>query len=367
MFSETDEPYSRYSGEEKATRIVNIQEAMEPYLKSTIHYIVSNEFFESARASYYLERSIIEKYRYGNYYCNHQLLQPIHDVIAEVFRYQNRSGVQRPLMEIDYSDYFSHIYVDVDFLEAVDVSYHFVCVQWYEFVCKEMKDGTAEEISCSVCGIYSDITNGGKTAKACMKDPDDATPVMWSIIYLSLADEDLTREWTNEYQDRYSSFESGVKVTLIADYLKGTYGQTIRNISKAAAVSSVMACFVLFIVMLLLIRLVVWRERNDSSLKKALGFTSSDIRMEYLKKTVTYILPGIVLGVFAGIVPGQSLAALLLRSMGAYSFRFIIDPLTVFAAAPAMIAVSAVLAAILSLTEVKRIHAWECLRAGALK
>ena len=234
-------------------------------------------------------------------------------------------------------------------------------------VCKEMKDGTAEEISCSVCGIYSDITNGGKTAKASMKDPDDATPVMWSIIYLSLADEDLTREWTNEYQDRYSSFESGVKVTLIADYLKGTYGQTIRNISKAAAVSSVMACFILFIVMLLLIRLVVWRERNDSSLKKALGFTSSDIRMEYLKKTVTYILPGIVLGVFAGIVPGQSLAALFLRSMGAYSFRFIIDPLTVFAAAPAMIAVSAVLAAILSLTEVKRIHAWECLRAGALK
>ena len=234
-------------------------------------------------------------------------------------------------------------------------------------VCREMKDGTAEEISCSVCGIYSDITNGGKTAKACMKDPDDATPVMWSIIYLSLADEHLAGDWTKEYQDRYSSFESGVKVTLIADYLKGTYGQTIRNISKAAAVSSVMACFVLFIVMLLLIRLVVWRERNDSSLKKALGFTSSDIRMEYLKKTVTYILPGIVLGVFAGIVPGQSLAALLLRSMGAYSFRFIIDPLTVFAAAPAMTAVSAVLAAIISLTEVKRIHAWECLRAGALK
>ena len=234
-------------------------------------------------------------------------------------------------------------------------------------VCKEMKDGTAEEISCSVCGIYSDITNGGKTAKACMKDPDDATPVMWSIIYLSLADEDLTREWTNEYQDRYSSFESGVKVTLIADYLKGTYGQTIRNISKAAAVSSVMACFVLFIVMLLLIRLVVWRERNDSSLKKALGFTSSDIRMEYLKKTVTYILPGIVLGVFAGIVPGQSLAALLLRSMGAYSFRFIIDPAMVFAEAPAMVIVSAMIAAIISLTEVKRIYAWECLRAGALK
>ncbi len=234
-------------------------------------------------------------------------------------------------------------------------------------VCKEMKDGTAEEISCSVCGIYSDITNGGKTAKACMRDPDEATPVMWSIIYLSLTDEHLAGEWTKEYQDRFSSFENGVKVTLIEDYLKGTYGQTIRNISKAASVSAVMACFVLFIVMLLLVRLVLWRERSDSSLKKALGFTSLDIRMEYLKKTLTYILPGIVLGVFAGIIPGQSLAALLLRSMGAYSFRFIIDPLTVFAAAPAMTAASAMFAAIISLTEVKRIHAWECLRAGAVK
>ena len=74
-----------------------------------------------------------------------------------------------------------------------------------------------------------------------------------------------------------------------------------------------------------------------------------------------------MLGVFAGIVPGQSLAALLLRSMGAYSFRFIIDPLTVFAAAPAMTAASAMFAATLSLTEVKRIYAWECLRAGRSK
>ncbi len=231
-------------------------------------------------------------------------------------------------------------------------------------VCREMKDGTREETTCSVCGIYSDITNGGKTAKACMGDPDEATPVMWSIIYLSLEDEKLAGEWVEDYQSRYSSFDNGVKVTLISDYLKGTYGQTIRNISKASVVSAVMACFVLFVVMLLLVRLVIWRERKDSSLKKALGYTSSDIRVEYMKKTFVYILPGIALGVFAGIIPGQSLAAMLLRSMGAYSFRFIIDPVMVFAAAPAAVAASAMIAAILSLMEVKRIYAWECLGAG---
>lgn len=220
-----------------------------------------------------------------------------------------------------------------------------------------------------VCGIYSDITNGGKTAKSCLKDPDNRTPVMWSIIYLSLEekgsageDERAAAEWVSEYRAKYSAAREGVKVTLISDYLKGTYGQTIRNVSNAAIVSAFMSCLILFVVILLLVRLVIWRERSDSSLKKALGFTSSDIRKEYLKKTLLYVLPGILLGIFVGIVPGQGLAAVLLRSMGAYGFRFIIEPAAVFAAAPAGILAVVMSAALVSLMEVNRIRAYECLR-----
>ena len=125
-----------------------------------------------------------------------------------------------------------------------------------------------------------------------------------------------------------------------------------------------MSCLILFVVILLLIRLVIWRERNDSSLKKALGFRTTDIRIGYMKKTMVYTVPGIALGIFAGIVPGQSIAATLLRSMGAYGFHFMIDPAAVFAAAPAVIAVSVMTAALSGLTEVKNIHAYECLGAG---
>ena len=190
---------------------------------------------------------------------------------------------------------------------------------------------------------------------------------MWSIIYLSLEREKLAKDWVREYQSRYSAMEDGVRITLISDYLMGTYGQTIRNISKASAVSAAMACLVLFVVVLLLIRLVIWRERNDNSFKKALGFRSSDIRKDYLKKMMMYILPGMMIGIFAGIVPGQSLAAVLLRSMGAYGFHFIINPLDVFAAAPAVILTSVISAALVGLVEVNRIHAYECLGAGIVK
>ena len=115
--------------------------------------------------------------------------------------------------------------------------------------------------------------------------------------------------------------------------------------------------------MLLLLRLIIWRERSDSSLKKALGFTTADIKEEYLKKTFKYLLPGIALGIFAGIVPGQGLAGVLLGSMGAYGFRFILNPISVFVFAPAVIAAAAALATGVSLKEIGRIQAYECLGA----
>ena len=231
-------------------------------------------------------------------------------------------------------------------------------------VYQKKKDGQTSETTCTVCGIYSDVTNGGKTAKGCLKDPDDSTPVMWSIIYLSLDDEEQAGQWTREYQNRYASSEDGIKITLISDYLKGTYGQTIRNISNASLVSAIMACLILFVVILLLIRLVIWRERTKSSLRKALGFRSSDIQKGYLKKTLVYTAAGMALGIFAGVVPGQALAAMLLRSMGAYGFHFSIDPAAVFAGAPAVTAASVMAAALVGLMEVKDIRAYECLRAG---
>ena len=174
---------------------------------------------------------------------------------------------------------------------------------------------------CKVTGIYSDVTNGGKTAKARFADFNDKTPIMWSVIYLSLKDEHLVDRWVEDYRMKYFSFDGGIKVVNIADYIIGTYGQTIHNIQKATIMSVILACLILFVVMLLLLRLVIWRERNDSSLKKALGFTSADIKKVYLKKIFTYLLPGMMVGIFAGIVPGQSLAGILLSSMGAYGFR----------------------------------------------
>ena len=226
------------------------------------------------------------------------------------------------------------------------------------------KDGEAEELQCTVCGIYSDITNGGKTAKGCIIETDVKTPPMWSIIYISLKDEEQINRWVNEYQSGHENFSDGIKIVKISDYLEGMYGPTIDKISKASMITMALAGVIIFVVILLLVRLIIWKERGESSLKKALGLTTADIKDDYVKKAFIFIISGGIVGVIAGVVLGQKLAGGLLSFMGAKGFRFVIDPLMTYVFTPALLLIFAGLAVGLSLMEIKRVRAAECLNSG---
>ena len=219
---------------------------------------------------------------------------------------------------------------------------------------------TGKTVRCRICGIYSDITNGGKTAKACFENHDASEPPMWSVIYVTLKDPYGISAWTERYQDLLKCYDASIRVTDISNYVNAIYGQTITRIQKAAVLTMFASGLVLAIVVLLFIRLTIWQERNDCSLKKALGFISADIRFSYLKKSLMYILIGMAAGVFLGLVPGQNLAGMLLGSLGASGFRFIIDPVRAFILVPMLIVTVAVFAAWISLKEIDRIKAYEC-------
>lgn len=222
------------------------------------------------------------------------------------------------------------------------------------------QNSTEQTVRCRICGIYSDITNGGKTAKSCFENHDASEPPMWSVIYVTLKDQDAAGSWAERYQDLVKRYNASIRVTDISDYVNATYGQTITRVRKAAVLTMFASGLVLAIVILLFLRLTIWQERNDCSLKKALGFLSAEIRFSYLKKSLLYILTGMAAGVFLGLIPGQNLAGMLLGSLGASGFRFIIDPVRTFILVPMLIITVAIFAAWISLKEIDRIKAYEC-------
>ena len=222
------------------------------------------------------------------------------------------------------------------------------------------RNGSEESVLCRVCGIYSDITNGGKTAKACFLPSEDAGAPMWCVVYVTLQEADGVAEWVDRYQAHVQDYDAGVRVTDISNYVNAIYGQTIRHIQEAAILAATVSCLVLATVVLLFVRLTIWQERSSCSLQKALGLVSSEIRLFYLKQLLPYVLCGTAVGVCLGVGPGQHVAGLLLGSLGASGFQFIIDPVRVFLVIPVTTVVVAMLAARVSLAEIDRIRASEC-------
>lgn len=222
-------------------------------------------------------------------------------------------------------------------------------------VTKTNADGKTEPVTCVICGIYSDITNGGKTAKGCIKDE---TPSIWSVMYVSLENGVTPDIWISEYS---SGSEESIKIAEISEYVNGMYGQTISKIGNASVMTKAVASAVILVVILLLMRLVIWRERGESSLKKALGLTASDIRADYLKKLGVYLLAGLVLGILSGMLIGQRFAGGLLSFMGAKGLEFTIDPISTFIVVPVLMILTVFAAAFVSLKEIKNIKAFECL------
>ncbi len=220
-----------------------------------------------------------------------------------------------------------------------------------------IRDG--KEIPYVVCGVYSDITNGGKTAKIFDQDLSayGSDQVMWSIFYVSLADGRNMKEWIAEYK---AIGDKTFRVSDIASYVTSTFGQTITQIRLAAVLSVIASSVILFVVLLLFSRLYIQSDRKDVSLKKALGFRWKAVAKTYVSKYACSILAGIAVGEALGFLSGESLTGLLLKYLGADGFRFIPDWRNVLLSVPLLVFTVCATAVCCGIHEVKRVRPEEC-------
>lgn len=204
----------------------------------------------------------------------------------------------------------------------------------------------------SICGIYSDITNGGKTAK--ISSSADNSPVIWSVLYVSLKDRSAGARWMESYS------RTGADVMDIEDYVRDTYGPTLAQLCLASRGAALIAVFVAFVVTMLFLRLIVERNRDAVSLQKAMGFTSGEIGRTYCLKGFFSAAAGVISGLALGTLLGENLSGIVLKSFGADSFRFIICWERLLIGIPAVILGTTMFAVLMGTAEVQRIKAYEC-------
>ena len=190
----------------------------------------------------------------------------------------------------------------------------------------------------TVSGTYSDVTHGGKSAKAVFSD--DSADIMWSVITAKLADPALADEKVAEYASRFAY----AKASDIDEFIRQTYGATISAIGKAAYAAVGVALALTVLITLLFMRMLVAKDRYAIAVMKAFGFTNADIKAQYVARSVFVLIIGILLGTLLANTLGEILAGAVIASFGAASFKFIVNPAFAYLLSPLLMA-GAVLAA----------------------
>lgn len=191
-----------------------------------------------------------------------------------------------------------------------------------------------QEKALTICGIYSDITNGGKTAKSIFQTKEGK--ILWSIIPVRLHGGVTASEKVAVYKEQFSY----AKVADIDEYVKQSFGGIIDAVQKVSYAAIAIAIMLIMLVTVLFMKMLLTKERYSIAVMKSLGFKSSEIRIQYLARAYAVLILGILIGTILANTLGELLGAGLIASFGASSFRFVINPVYAYLFSPFLMAAS---------------------------
>ena len=198
----------------------------------------------------------------------------------------------------------------------------------------------------TVTGVYQDITNNGKTAKATF---DDGAPALWQIIYANFRSSDQASAVARDLRQEYP----GVQAIGMNQYASQFFGATGSQVRLITTMACVIALGLSFLITVLFTVLIVSRERPQICVLMALGSTRRDIAGQYLIRFGVLALTGIALGLLAAFTLGSSTIGALMATRGAPDLELLPNPWLVGLALPGALLATVVGAVALALTRLR--------------
>lgn len=201
-----------------------------------------------------------------------------------------------------------------------------------------------------VCGIYSDITNGGKTAKAAFAE--NGGNVMWYTVYVKLKENGLSIKKAAKYTQQFSF----AKVADIDGYIAQTFGPTIDSIRNISVAAMIAALLMTILVTLLMMKMLIAKERHPIAVMKSLGFTSGDITVQFFSRFLLVLFMGILAGTILANTLGEMLTGMVIASFGATAFKFAVNPVFAYLISPLAMSCAVVFAVAFGTSGIKNIQ-----------
>jgi putative ABC transport system permease protein len=175
------------------------------------------------------------------------------------------------------------------------------------------------EKAMKVCGIYQDITNGGKTAKADTSLGLNEDAVLWYIVNMDVATGVDISKKMDYYQNNYDS----AQVNDIKEYTQQTLGNLIDQMSTIVIGGIAIAVIIVVLITALFLKMLLSKDMSQIAIMRSVGLTSKNIKHQYMAGTLMVLILGIILGVLASDYLGEFLVSMAMSSMGAARIQFV--------------------------------------------
>lgn len=186
-----------------------------------------------------------------------------------------------------------------------------------------------EEILVNISGVYQDITYGGRSAKAAIDFKEADVDVY--IIYLELHEGVAIEEKTDELR----TILTGSKITPVSEFVSQTLGGITDNMSLIEVAAVTISLLLVMLITMMFIQLLTAREHRAIAIKKAIGFSTRDIRIQFGVRILVIQFLAIVTGTILANVLGEAIFGLMLSSMGASKITMLVHPLSAYLLFPA--------------------------------
>lgn len=185
-----------------------------------------------------------------------------------------------------------------------------------------------------ISGIYQDVTSGGYTAKSKYNFPElNAEKYAFSVDLNDATNvEQQSKEWSK-------IIGTGVSIDPMEEFSQQTLGGVVQQLMKVVITIVIIASLLTILITVLFLKLRLAKEQSEIAILKAIGFSETDIRIQYMIKTGYVSLLGLVTGIVLGNVLGERIVntALQLTGFGITKIDFIINPFVQYFAYPILL------------------------------
>jgi putative ABC transport system permease protein len=196
-----------------------------------------------------------------------------------------------------------------------------------------------------VSGIYQDVTNGGRTAKANL--PFNKESVLWYVVAVSVKGD------INTKIDEYARAFYPAKVTHLEGYVAQTFGNTMKQLRLITVVASVIAIFVSVLITSLFLKMLIAKDYSQIAIMKSIGASLQDTRIQYVTRALLVLNIGIIVGTIISNTFGQNLVSAVMSQMGASEIRFVIEPLQAYVLSPLALMIVVTITTLISIASIK--------------